>query len=65
MIESIEDEKLPIAYAMIRFGGSFARALGKALLCADVRNTRKIKATWPDYWEEYTRMAGYLKDDNE
>lgn len=52
-----EREKFQVQRAMIVFGGSFVHALGKALSSADTNNARKIKETWPEYWQQYKRMA--------
>ena len=43
--------------SMRTYGGSFVKALANCAAHADTSNFAKIKATWPDYWEEYTRMA--------
>ena len=43
--------------AMRAYGGSFVKALATCAAHADASNFAKIKATWPDYWQEYTRMA--------
>lgn len=51
------DEKLNIANAMIRYGGSFVKALGHALIHADQINTWKIKITFEEYWLQYKEMA--------
>lgn len=50
-------EKYQVQRAMITFGGSFAHALGKALVCADPENAQKIKETWADEWAQYLQMA--------
>lgn len=42
---------------MERFGGSFAKALAKALFYADLDNARKIKATWPELWDTYLKWG--------
>lgn len=47
---------------MMEYGGSFVRKLGAAALVADPENLRKIKATWPDYWSQYDRMAKQLSE---
>jgi hypothetical protein len=47
---------------MMEYGGSFVRKLGAAALVADQENLAKIKATWPDYWAEYSRMAKQLSE---
>ena len=49
-----------VARTMIEYGGSFVRKLGAAALVADSDNLAKIKATWPDYWAQYDRMAKQL-----
>lgn len=38
---------------MIKYGGSFVKALGQALKCADHINQRKIKEAFPGYWKQY------------
>jgi hypothetical protein len=40
--------------AMIRFGGSFVRALGEAARCADRGNLAQIKMAFPGYWKQYS-----------
>lgn len=47
---------------MIEYGGSFVRKLGAAALVADDQNLRRIKNTWPEYWDQYTRMAKQLSE---
>jgi hypothetical protein len=42
-----------VARNMDKYGGSFASALAKALIKADLENIRKIKDTWPQYWATY------------
>ena len=51
-----------IINTMIEYGGSFVRKLGAAALVADSDNLAKIKATWPDYWAQYARMAKQLSE---
>lgn len=51
-----------IINTMIEYGGSFVRKLGAAALVADPENLAKIKATWPDYWSQYARMAKQLSE---
>lgn len=43
--------------AMLRYGGSFVQCLAECAFRADPINLAKIKATWPDYWQEYTNFA--------
>jgi len=47
---------------MMEYGGSFVRKLGAAALVADQQNLNRIKATWPEYWEQYTKMAKQLSE---
>ena len=42
---------------MMRYGGSFARALAQAARFADPENLKRIKATWPELWAKYSAMA--------
>ena len=47
---------------MMEYGGSFVRKLGAAALVADDQNLRRIKNTWPEYWDQYTRMTKQLSE---
>jgi len=55
----MNEEDYRVVEAMERYGGSFVQAL--ALLCfrADHVNLNKIKATWPEYWLQYSEMADF------
>ena len=48
--------------AMMEYGGSFVRKLGAAALVADSDSLAKIKATWPEFWTQYSRMAKQLSE---
>ncbi len=61
MAISIEEEIFEVARTMMLYGGSFVANLGEALKRADHINARKIKHTWPEYWEQYKTMAETLK----
>jgi hypothetical protein len=52
---TVEDAR--VLEAMDRYGGSFVRALAQAAWLADPINLAKLKATFPEYWAEYTRFA--------
>ena len=43
--------------AMRALGGSFIQALAEAFHRADPYNTAKLKAAFPDYWQEYADLA--------
>lgn len=43
--------------AMIRYGGSFVRKLGDAMLCADADNLARLKAAYPELMEKYADVA--------
>ena len=49
------DEKLKVAENMKCYGGSFVQALSVAILAADNENLKKIKKTWPEYWDKYLK----------
>ena len=51
------DSKIDVANAMKKYGGSFVRALGEALLIADSKNAQLIHDTWPEYWVRYSAFA--------
>ena len=51
-----------IINTMMEYGGSFVRKLGAAALVADQQNLNRIKATWPEYWDQYARMAKQLSE---
>lgn len=50
-----------IVCAMERFGGSFVRNLAALCHSADPINMAKIKAAWPEYFEEYAEIAQLAK----
>ena len=50
-------EKIDVANAMIKYGGSFVKALGNALQFADHINTAKIERAFSDYWIQYLTLS--------
>jgi len=56
-LQTQDEERQLVASAMVRQGGSFVSALGNALYNADLSNTDKIKAAFPEYWEKYLNQA--------
>jgi len=54
------EEDYATVEAMTIFGGSFVVALAHACRQADAVNLAKIKATWPEYWAEYSEMSKNL-----
>lgn len=50
-------ETREVAEAMIKYGGSFVHHLGQALLHADLENSKKIKKTFSNYWNEYLNLG--------
>jgi hypothetical protein len=64
-LDTIASEKITVSRAMIKHGGSFVSALGKALEYADFSNAWTIKAAFNDYWHKYLEIGkeqGYDKD---
>ena len=49
---------LRIAEMMTQKGGSFAKALGYAMLYADENNRQRIEAAFPEMMNQYAEMAG-------
>jgi hypothetical protein len=52
-----QEENIKVTKAMLKYGGSFVKALGEALSHADPINTKKIKKAFPEYWEEYRLIS--------
>ena len=51
---------LKVVEMMEKFGGSFVKALAVAFLRSDHVNFQKLKEAFPEYWEEYERLADEL-----
>lgn len=47
------EEQFKVANNMRKYGGSFIKNLGEALLHADPKNAAKIKEMWPIEWQRY------------
>lgn len=47
------DEKVKISENMVKYGGGFVNALGKALSKADNINSIKIFKAFPEYCKQY------------
>ena len=47
---------LELSEAMLKYGGSFAKCIGKALQCADAQNTKKLLETFDDLIESYRKF---------
>lgn len=48
---------IEIAIVMKEMGGSFASALGDCYLKADAVNRERLKAAFPEKWDEYLELA--------
>lgn len=55
---SMSDSDLTVIETMEKYGGSFVVALAQAARRADANNLAKLKAAFPEYWQQYTEMAG-------
>lgn len=42
---------------MERYGGSFVQKLAALARQADATNLKKIKETWPEYWDVYSKKV--------
>lgn len=51
--------------AMGKFGGSFVKALAAMLWQADPINYEKLRHTFPEYFEEYKKMANKILKDHD
>ena len=52
-----QDEVVKVSNNMIKFGGSFVKALGTALMSADPINAQKIKQAFNKEWEIYLNIT--------
>lgn len=59
----LEHEKLGVALAMERWGGSFVKKLGVLIIAAHPINLQKIYDTWPEYWDKYWEDYKTHKDE--
>jgi hypothetical protein len=46
-----------VSQAMIRYGGSFVQALGRAFAVADSGNQARLRVAFPELWAEYEAMS--------
>lgn len=51
--------------AMEKYGGSFVKKLASAARAADAGNLAKLKATFPEYWDDYEQQGRRLQEDGE
>ncbi len=56
-----DPEDFKVVQAMTKYGGSFVKALAEAFHHADHHadhhNVIKLKYAFPEYWEQYKKMA--------
>lgn len=57
MVPTPSTSDFAVTEAMLVYGGSFVRALGRAARCADPVNLTRIKVAFPDLWTEYADIA--------
>lgn len=50
------DEMIELAHKMLKYGGSFAKQIAGATLCADSENIKKLEAAFGDLFESYRRF---------
>lgn len=53
----MNDADYKVTEAMETYGGSFVVALSRAARAADSINLEKLKAAFPEYWQQYADMA--------
>jgi pyruvate/2-oxoacid:ferredoxin oxidoreductase beta subunit len=51
------NENYEVIEAMEKFGGSFIQALAQCYNTADQINFIKLRDAFPEYWEEFKKMA--------
>jgi len=50
-----------VTETMAKYGGGFVRALAACARRADEDNLAKLKAAFPEYWDEYATMARMVR----
>ena len=53
----MSEEELETVEEMEKSGGHFVSALAACFLRADQNNFPKLRAAFPEYWEEYSKRA--------
>jgi hypothetical protein len=53
----MQTEDAEIIEAMIRLGGGFVSALGRAWQRADPQNAARLRVAFPEYWQKYRDLA--------
>lgn len=51
------DRDIEVLHTMREIGGSFASAIALAGFTADTSNYERLKAAFPDLWEEYGKLT--------
>lgn len=54
-----------VIQCMYRYGGGFVRTLAQLFEKGDPENQRRIKAAWPEYWQQYAEMVPHMKAHDE
>ncbi len=54
---AVPDRDIRVLEQMQRYGGSFVKALAECLWHADAINYQKLKAIFPEYFNQYRLMA--------
>lgn len=61
--ERIYQENWEITEAMIRFGGSFVKALGNLWRIGDLSNRARLQNAFGAYWNEYAEIVKMKRND--
>lgn len=51
--------------AMMKYGGSFAKAIGQAIIVADDINYDRLRLAFPELFEKYSDLAANLKSQDD
>lgn len=54
------EEEYKIVTAMSVWGGGFVKGLANLMKLADHNNFKRLKNAFPEYWEQYSKMADKL-----
>ena len=52
----MNEQEFKVVENMEKYGGSFVQALAECFHRADPHNIKRLKSTFEDYWNEYSKM---------
>lgn len=59
----MSDQEMKVIEAMEKYGGSFVVSLAQCFRRADQMNRIKLKHAFPEYWNQYSEMAMFNREE--